>query len=74
MKATATAVQQSIAAWRRVNAREALLAARDLPGLDTARTLAYLRPAFVHAHRGRQPALTSGLIEQQRWFQKLHGR
>lgn len=74
MNANPTEVQERAAAWRRVNELEGQLATRDLPAVDTARSLAYLRPAFAHAHRNREPEPTSGLIEQQRWFRLRHGR
>jgi len=74
MNANAAKVQERAAAWRRVNELEGRLAGRDLPAIDTARSLAYLRPAFAHAQRNCVPEPTSGLIDQQRWFRLRHGR
>jgi hypothetical protein len=74
MSAPPTSVSERSAAWRRVNDLQAELARRELPALKTAETLAYLQPAFDHAHRTGTPAPTSGLVEQQRWFRLRHGR
>ena len=66
-------VQERAAAWRRVNAMEARLASQELPGLDTAKVLEYLRPAFEQAQRAMAPEPTSGLVEQQQAYHRRHG-
>jgi len=73
MSTSAQQVQEMAAAWRRVNEVEARLAIRELPEIETAKVLEYLRPAFEQAQRQMAPEPTSGLVEQQRAFHLRHG-
>lgn len=57
--------------WRAAGAALAAQRAAELERLDTASALAQLADLFEHALRHGEPLLTSGLVEQQRLFQRL---
>ncbi|HKB88973.1 MAG TPA: hypothetical protein VKC60_00520 [Opitutaceae bacterium] len=67
-------IQDRADAWRRVNAALVELQKEELPALSTAVALRHLAPAFEQARRQIQNEPWSGLVEQQSWFRKLHGR
>ncbi len=64
-------IQRWVATWR--EAGPALDAQRrgELEQLTTPRALAQLAAAFEHARRRAPLSDTSGLVEQQRYFQQL---
>ena len=64
-------LERWVKTWR--EAEPALEAQKraELEHLTTPRALAELRAAFEHARRQATPSDTSGLVEQQRYFQQL---
>lgn len=59
-----------ITAWRAASKVLAETRARELPLIDTVKGLLSLLPAFNASVRERKAVPTSGLIEQQRIFQR----
>jgi hypothetical protein len=60
-----------VATWRAAGPALADQKRAELERLATPRALAELAAAFAHALRSYQPSTTSGLVEQQRYFQRL---
>ena len=64
-------LQRWVATWREATPALAAQKQAELERVATPRALAELAAAFAHA-LGRAPVSdTSGLIDQQRWFQQL---
>jgi hypothetical protein len=60
-----------VAAWRRAGPELERLRREDLRNTDTQRSLENLAGAFESCRLHHKPLPTSGLIEQQRWFQRI---
>ena len=56
--------------WRR--AGEALQRIEAETPLDVEQSLLQLMPVFALARQAEPVTTTSGLVEMQRWFRKLH--
>ena len=64
-------LREHVARWKKLGPELEKIRLRELSGIDTAQAIRQLAPAFELACR--QPARTSsGLIEQQAIFKKLH--
>lgn len=60
-----------VSTWRRAEGALAGLKREELERLDTSVALCQLEDAFEHALRTASPTTTSGLVDQQRVFQRL---
>ncbi len=65
-------IERWVRTWREAGPALEAQKGAELRRLDTARALAELAAAFEHARLSAQTADTSGLVEQQRYFQQLH--
>ena len=57
--------------WRRAGPELERIRREELRALDTHRTIALLCGPADYTVPPRAPKPTSGLVEQQRWFQKM---
>lgn len=64
-------VERWVTTWREAAPALAEQKRAELEDLATPRALAELAAAFAHAVRQTSASDTSGLIEQQRYFQQL---
>jgi hypothetical protein len=64
-------ISQWVAAWRRAGPELERLRREEARHLDTQQSLRNLARAFEFSRLHNKPSPTSGLIEQQRWFQKM---
>jgi hypothetical protein len=60
-----------VAGWKRAGLRLRRLKEAELQAVSTAQALRNLASAFESCRRHFPPRPSSGLVEQQRWFQKL---
>jgi hypothetical protein len=65
-------IERWVRTWREAGPALEAQKLAELRRLDTARALAELGAAFEHARLTAQTADTSGLVEQQRYFRRLH--
>jgi hypothetical protein len=63
--------REAVLAWKRAGAALEAVRRKEIAGADTQKALAVLEEIFELALRESPPRPTSGLIEQQRWFQRL---
>lgn len=66
-------LERWVAAWREAGPALDEQRRRELEQLETPTALAQLAAAFAHALASAPPSDTSGLVEQQRYFQRLVG-
>ena len=64
-------IESWVNTWRTAGEALARIQRDELQQLDTATAIEQLADAFEHALRTSPMLLTSGLVEQQRWFQRL---
>jgi hypothetical protein len=64
-------IERWVATWRDAEPALAEQRRRELERLATPRALAELAAAFEHARLRAVPSITSGLVEQQRYFRLL---
>jgi len=64
-------IARFVSTWREAGPVLAEQKRRELQALSTPEALAQLADMFEHALRTAIPSDTSGLVEQQRYFQKL---
>ena len=64
------AIKDRIAAWNRAAPVLEAVRDEDIRHADTAAAMKSFAGAALWAVRHRPPAPDSGLVEQQRWFQK----
>jgi len=57
--------------WREAGPRLAEIRRRELQSLNTQQALLQLADAFESCRLHAPPRLTSGLVQQQAWFQRL---
>jgi hypothetical protein len=60
-----------VESWQRAGKRLSELRKAGLRAISTEQALIHLAGAFESCRLHRQPAPTSGLVQQQRWFSKL---
>lgn len=63
-----------IEAWRRAGPELQQMRDEKTRNADTVRSMQILGGMFLHAVKNYPPKPTSGLVEQQRWFQKLQSQ
>jgi hypothetical protein len=68
------ALRHYVSRWHAAGTVLARLRDQDIRKADTASALKAFTGGSELAARNHPPAPTSGLIEQQRWFQKLNGK
>jgi len=66
-------LQRWVADWREAGPALDEQRRRELEELDTPTAISQLAAAFAHALASAPPCDTSGLVEQQRHFQRLTG-
>jgi len=66
--------RRSVAAWRRAGPALDRIRRRELRALDVYAAIAHLCGPADYSQAPRAPKPTSGLLEQQRLFQKLRPR
>lgn len=66
-----TQLERWVATWQEAQAALEAQERAELEQLTTPRALAELAAAFEHARRRAVPTDTSGLVEQQRYFQQV---
>jgi hypothetical protein len=66
-----TQIERWVRTWREAEPALAEQKRTELERLDTPRALSELAAAFAHALERAPASDTSGLIEQQRYFQQL---
>jgi hypothetical protein len=64
-------ISQWVAAWRRAGPELERLRREELQHQDTEQSLQNLARAFEFCRLHNKPSPSSGLVEQQRWFQKM---
>lgn len=57
--------------WRTLGPELERIRRRELKQVDTVKAVQSLAGAFQYARKHYPPKGTSGLVEQQRWFQRL---
>lgn len=57
--------------WRRAGPELERIRREELAAVDTQQAVAALADVFLYARAHFPPPPTSGLVEQQRWFQTL---
>jgi hypothetical protein len=65
------AIHEWVACWKRAGVELERLRREELSHVDTQQALQNLASAFESCRLHHKPALTSGLVEQQRWFRKV---
>ena len=66
------AMRRWVETWKEAGpALEAILR-KEIEKIDVPQELAVLEDAFNYAVRNARPEPTSGLVEMQAWFSKLH--
>jgi len=66
-------IQRSIEAWKRASPVLDRIRREDIRASDTVSSIAAFRGTALAKVKTHPPALTSGLVEQQRWFRLLGG-
>ena len=66
-------LERWVATWREAGPPLDEQKRRELEQLDTATAVGQLAAVFAHALASAPPSDTSGLVEQQRYFQRLAG-
>jgi hypothetical protein len=64
-------IREWVACWKRAGATLEELRRTELRNTDTQQALMDLAGAFESCRLHHEPAPTSGLVEQQRWFRRL---
>ena len=64
--------KQWVQTWEAAGAEMARLRREELRKLDSTSAIALLCGPADYSVEPRAPKLTSGLVEQQQWFMKLH--
>jgi hypothetical protein len=64
-------ISEWVAAWRRAGPELERLRREELRDMDTQQSLQNLARAFEFCRLHNKPSPTSGLVEQQRWFQSM---
>jgi hypothetical protein len=64
-------IRQWVACWKNAGLRLESLRREQLRQVDTQTSLCVLAGAFESCRLHYEPLPTSGLVEQQRWFQRL---
>jgi hypothetical protein len=65
-------IKEWIACWKRAGAELESLKRAELPSISTTQALLNLAGAFESCRQHCSPRPSSGLVEQQAWFQKYH--
>ena len=68
------AIKERIAAWKRAAPVLEAMRDEDIRNADTADAMRVFTGSATWAVLNRPALPTSGLVEQQRWFMKLHQR
>jgi hypothetical protein len=64
--------REAVLAWKRAGAALEAVRREEIARADTQKALLVLEELFEMALRAFPPRPSSGLIEQQRWFQRLY--
>ena len=67
-------IRESVAAWTRAGPELERVRRENIRRTDTVRDLRAFRGLALAALRASGAAVSSGLVEQQAWFQRLRGR
>ena len=65
-------MRRSVEAWREAGPKLEAIRRREIRDADNLKVLAVLEGAFNHALRTMPARQSSGLVEMQKWFAKLH--
>lgn len=68
------AMKLRLAAWKRAEPTLEALRAEDIRSAETPRAMRIFAGSALWAVTHRPALPTSGLVEQQRWFSKMHRR
>jgi len=66
-------IQRSVDAWKRAAPVLDSVRREDIRAAETVSSIAAFRGTALAKAKTHPPALTSGLVEQQRWFRRLTG-
>ena len=64
-------LRQWAARWLKAGPALERVQARELAAVDVPKAILLLEDAFLSALRHSPPRLSSGLVQQQRWFARL---
>jgi len=66
-------IRRSVEAWKRAAPVLDSIRREDIRAAKTVSSIAAFRGTALAKAKTHPPALTSGLVEQQRWFRRLAG-